>query len=273
MPDHRRIVTALLFAFLPLISIAQESFSQAKMQNINQIISETNVEEELKSPIEQVQNQFSQNPFGLPAPKNEKMMNLYTETFKPEATIQTIRSTFQEQYNASHANAVIGWLEKDRTQKVLDAEKEFHTLQGIRKRIVNKYELEQNPPAQDRKELIQSLAQKTSASETELEARIILFRTMVSAFSKLSSQPPLSSRRIDGIVNNRKSQIQTQIDQQVTNQLMVKYHGIDDNVLKNYIAFYSTDAGKWLNNSTSKSIQAALKSASDEFLSEVDNIN
>ena len=270
MTHCRRLGIITLFALLPFVSAAQESSTQTKTDIIDRIIAETSVEDELNSPIEQVQNQFSQNPFGLPADKNEEMMNIYADTFKPDATVKTIRTTFANQYNQAHAKAVLDWLNDEETQKVLDAEKEFFTLQGIRKRVVTKYELEQNPPNQDRKDLIQSLAQTTSASETELEARTKLFRTMVSAFSKLSDQRSFNSIQIDNIVNNFRSQIEPQINQQVADQLLVKYHGLDDATLKNYTSFYSTDAGQWLNKTTSESIRAALEASSENFISTIE---
>lgn len=261
----QRIVIVIFFStLLPFTLIAQETLSQS--ERIDKIIVETSISGELNQPIDELENQFSQNPFGMPSATNEQMMNLYSEAFQPESTMKSIRSTFSEQYSAGYVDSVVNWLEKPYTQNVHEVEKEFYTLQGIRKRIVSKYELEQNPPSENRIQLIQSLAKKQSAAETEIEARAIIFRALVTAFGELSDQQTFNSNQIEGIVDNFRNQMKSQIDEQITSHLMTKYHGVDDQVLKQYISFYDTEAGQWLTETTSESKQAALESAADQFL-------
>lgn len=273
MIDCRRTAAIIiLFALLPFIAIAQESPPQNESEIINKIIEETSVSGELHQPIDELQNQFSQNPFGLPSATNERMMDLFSEAFQPESTLESIRSTFNNQYNTEHAESVVDWLNEPHPQGVHEAEKEFYTLQGIRKQVVSKYELEQDPPSENRIQLIQSLAQRKSAVETELEARATIFRALVTAFGELSDQQSFSSSQIEGIVGNFRNQIQSQIDQQVINHLMTKYHSVEDDVLQQYISFYDTESGQWLTDTTSESIQNALESAADQFLTSINNM-
>jgi hypothetical protein len=273
MIDCRRTTIILLFALLPFITIAQDSPPQSKTETINKIIEETSVSGELNQPIDELQNQFSQNPFGLPSATNKRMMDLYSEAFQPESTMKSIRNTFNKQFDAEHADSVVHWLNKSNTQNVHEIEKEFYTLQGIRKRVVSKYELEQNPPSEERTQLIQSLVQKRAAAETEIEARSIIFRALVTAFSDLSDQQSFSSTQIEGFVSNFRNQIKSGIDEQVTRHLMTKYHGLDDNALQEYISFYDTEAGQWLTDTTSESMQTALESAADQFLTSINKID
>jgi hypothetical protein len=273
MIAYRRTAIVLLLILLPFISIAQESSFQTKTDTINHIVEETSISGELNQPIDELETQFLQNPFGLPSAKNEQMMDLYSDAFQPESTLKTIRSIFSDKFNAGHADSVISWLNKPNTQNVHKFEKEFYTLQGIRKRIVSQYELEQNPPSENRTQLIQSLAQKRSAVETELEARASIFRALVTAFGELSVQQSFSSSQIEGIVGNFRNQIRPQIDEQVANHLMTKYHGVDDDKLKQYISFYDTEPGQWLTDTTSESIHTALESAADQFLSSINDID
>lgn len=272
MTDCRRTAIILFLALLPFVTIAQESPPQNESEIIHKIIEETSVSGELHQPIDELQNQFSQNPFGLPSATNERMMDLFSDAFQPESTLESIRSTFKNQYNEEHAETVVDWLNEPHPQDVHEAEKEFYTLQGIRKRVVSKYELEQDPPSENRIQLIQSLAQRKSAVETELEARATIFRALVTAFGELSDQQSFSSSQIEGIVGNFRNQIQSQIDQQVINHLMTKYHSVDDDVLQQYISFYDTESGQWLTDTTSESIQNALESAADQFLTSINNM-
>lgn len=268
----RRITIVLFLVLFPFTLVAQNSSPQSKTETINKIIEETSVSGELNQPIDELETQFSQNPFGLPSAKNEQLMDHYSDAFQPESTLKTIKSTFRDNFNAEHTESVISWLNNNNTREVHELEKEFYTLQGVRKRIVSKYELEQDPPSEARKELVQSLAQKTTAGDTEIEARAIIFRALVTAFSEISNQQSFSKSQIDGFVNNFRSQIKSQIDEQVTRHLLTKYHGLDDEVLQQYISFYDTEAGQWLSNTTSESILAALETSANQFLTSIDNM-
>lgn len=270
---RRTAIVITLFALLPFIAIAQESPTQNDPEIIHKIIEETSVSDELNQPIDELQNQFSQNPFGLPTETNEQMMELYSEVFQPESIMKSIRSTFNEQFNAEYADSVANWLNKPNTQDVHEFKKEFYTLQGIRKRVVSKYELEQNPPGKDRVQLIQSLAQKRAVAETEIEARAVIFRALVTAFGELSDQQSFNSTQIQGIVGNFRNQMRSQIDEQVTNNLMTKYHGLDNDMLQQYISFYETESGQWLTTTASQSKQNALEAAADQFLKSIKVMN
>lgn len=271
MINYRNITIAIFLALLPALLMAQ-SQTTSTAETINVIIIEMSVSGELNQPIDELEMQFSQNPFGLPAQQNERLMELYSEAFEPESTLQSIRNTFDENFDPQHAESVMVWLEDKITQEVHEAEKEFYTIQGTRKRIVSKYELEQNPPEQERIQLMQSLAQRTSAADTEIESRVIIFRAMINAFSELSPQQSFSSSQIDGFAQNFRNQMKAQVNEQVTNHLLTKYHGVDDSSLEEYISFYDTEAGQWLSETTSESIFAALETASEQLIKSVSEV-
>lgn len=273
MIDCRLTAVILIFALFPIITIGQDSSTQSKSQVIQKIAEETSISSELNQPIDELENQFSQNPFGLPSATNERMMELYSEAFQPKSTTESIRNTFNEQFNAEYADSVAAWLRKPNTKDVHETEKDFYTLQGVRKRIVSKYELEQDPPSDERVQLIQSLAEKRSAAETEMESRATIFRALVTAFGELSDQQSFNSTQIEGIVGNFRNQMRSQIDEQVTSHLMTKYHGLDNEVLQQYISFYNTESGQWLTTTASQSKQNALESAADQFLELIKEMN
>lgn len=261
-----------LFLLFPIFSFAQTSSIDSKSETITYILEETSIQEELNRSINEIESQFSQNPFGLPSSKNDQMMKLFAEHFEPKTMGNSIKQTFQNQYDANHAQTTVEWLNDTTTQKVLDFEKEFYTLQGIRKRVVNKYELEQSPPARKRIELLEALIKNMSAGQMEIESRTIIFRAMVSALSQISSQRSFSESQIDTFVQNFRSQLQTQINQELTNRLLVKYHGLNNQLLQKYLSFYDTDAGNWLSDTTAKAVHAALENSSATFLKAIDSI-
>lgn len=273
MTLFRLLCIVLGLSLLPFQAMAQaDSAEHSKAEIVSKIFEEIPIEEKLNENPRDLHQQFSQNPFGLPADKNQQMMDLFLDSFTADTLIADARGTFHQTFDNESARTTIDWLDNENTQTVLNAEQEFYSLQGVRKRVVNRYELEQNPPSKERIELINTLAESMSASEAEIEAQIILFRAIVSAFGQLNSQQSLSESQIEGFVQNYRSRAQMQINRELTDRFMLIYHGLDSDVLRQYQSFYESEAGNWLSQTTSESVLSAYQNASERFLNSINNL-
>jgi len=192
------------------------------------------------------------------------MVAQFDQAFTADRLMKQVKTTFNEQYDPSLATSTINWLNKPLTNKILDEKKRFYSLQGERERIVHRYEMEQNPISTDRKNLLQKLTEATSANKSTTKSQTIIFRSILSAFNKLSSRN-LTKTQIDGIVQNYRQQIQSQIDQGVIDQASVMFYNVDDKALGDYLSFYQSKAGRWLSSTTADGIHTALQSAADRF--------
>jgi len=263
----------MILSLMPLTLMAQNTATTNHSAKINKIISATSIGLQMNGTTKEFHDQFSQNPLGLNPSTNDQMMNIFKHNFDQKTLVDDAFQTFQDNYNAQYADSVINWIHSKASQQVLHTKQDYYTLQGIRKRVVNKYELEQNPPSQERTNIIDSLAHRTSAAEAEINANVKMFRAVVKAFSRLSDQRTFSDAQIEGFVNNYRSQMNSQMDQEIQKQLLVMYHSIDNQTLKTYSSFYTTEPGKWLNKTTLNSMQEAFDAATDRFLKSVEKIN
>lgn len=266
---RRPLILSLMLMVVPLSTIAQSS-SETKI--INTILAHIPVQEQLEESPRDLHQQFSQNPFGLPASQNEQMMKTFLETFTADTLSDHIRQIFQEHFDKTNAQSASDWLTQEKNRPLLAAEKEYYTIDGIRKRVVNRYEMEQQSPSEQRKKLIENLAQSKSAAETEIETQVILFRSLVKAFGILSPQRSLSEAQIEGFVNNFRNRAQMQIRSETNQKLMIQFHGIDNELIRDYQSFYESEAGRWLNQTTAKALKSAYQKASDEFLQSIKNL-
>lgn len=192
------------------------------------------------------------------------MVAQFDQAFAAGQLIKEVKTIFNRQYDPALATSTINWLNKPLTDKMLDEKKRFYTLQGERERIVHQYEMEQDPINTDRKNLLQELAETTSANKTTMKSQTIIFRSILSAFNKLSSRN-LTETQIDGIVQNYRQQIQSQIDQGVIDQASTMFYNVDDKAMRDYLSFYQSEAGHWLSSTTADGIHTALQSAADRF--------
>lgn len=262
----------LFLIFFPLIISAQQTQS-SQSDFINEILNSIPIEERLKKAPQEIEAEFSQNPLGLPASKNEKLIELFGEGFVIDSLAMDVTNTFNSQFNSEHASSVISWLEKESTKKVMQAIEDSNNLQGARRRVVRMYELEQDPPTDQRENIIQSLIEAISAVESEIESQTILFRSIVSAFSILSDQRNFSESQIDGIVSNYRFQIQNEMRYEIENRYLVTFFNLDDNLLSEYVSFYNSDAGKWLNETINTGIHTAYEKGAERFVESIRNTN
>lgn len=269
----RSALSAILIIIIPLLATAQGSSVDAKAKLIDHILSEIPLTAELNDAPRDIEAQFSQNPLGLPADKNNRMIDLFAQGFIIDSLETDIEETFSSQFNGDHARSVNSWLDAESTQKVHAAEGTSASLQGARRRVVRMYELEQDPPTEERQNIILSLIEATSAVESAIESQTILFRSIVSAFSILSDQRTFSESQIDGIVDNYRLQIQAEMENEIKNEYLITYYDLDNKVLKEYASFYETEAGNWLNATTTQGIRTAYQNAADRFIESVRSDN
>jgi len=273
MKKPLQLLPALLVFLLPITLSAQSTEGEPDQAEIvDRIINATGIAEGISSNPKEISAQFASNPFGLEPAKNELMIRLFEEAYG-EGLLQQVRQTFNEQYDAGHAQTAVDWLQKDPARLVHKAEQESYTLQGTRMQVVRRYEIEQEPPSEERQAVIESLIEATSAVEAAVESQLILFRSIISAFSILSDQQNFSESQIDGIVNNYRMQIQPQMQQEMNNQLLIMYYDINNEVLRDYTSFYQTEAGRWLNTTTAEAVQTAYRAAGDRFINSVTDAN
>lgn len=267
-----RIVLSVCLVLIPFISTAQPPAATADSAILDTLLKEIPFESRLQRAPKDIEMQFAQNPLGLPAEKNERMITLFAEGFVIDSLMYDVRRVFENRYKDPYSEELKAWLNRPSTQKVHDAEEASNTLQGARRRVVRLYELEQEPPSEEREEVILSLMNATSSVDNAVQSQTILFRSIVSAFSILSDQRTFTEAQIDGIVSNYRLEIESQIENDLMQQYLVTYYDLDNDTLMEYASFFESDAGSWLDSTATEAVTTAYENATDRFVESVDNL-
>ncbi len=265
--------TILIFCLLlPFWGFAQESSNVKNGNGTDRLLDLVPVKQTFNELPKDLKAQFSQNPFGISSSKNEQLIELFTEAYNADSLLKIAHQSFEENFDPSYSDSVLAVLESDAIKPVLNAETDFYTVQGIRKQIVKKYELEQNEPSQERISIIKDIIKHSSAKESEIESQTILFRSWVIGTDAISSRLSLSEAQIDGVVNNFNNRLQMQLEDELVNNYLVMYHGLEDERLTKYANFYATEAGTEFKESLIEAIHTAFQDASDRFISNVESL-
>lgn len=264
-------ITYLLISFLllPLLVQAQDTQNNSSDELIETLVAHLSFDERMNESPQALSQEFSQNPLGLPQEQNQQMLDLFMEAFTADTLNENARRHFKEYFDEDKAKNALKELEKGTLETAFDAEREHFTIQGRRKSVVNRYELEQDPPSEERIKLIDDLAEHMSAADAEVESQVILIRAIITAFDLLNDQQSLSEDQIEGFVSNYRGQLESQINEDIRNRFLVRYYELDDKALEAYGSFYHSEAGNWLIQTTHKAMQEAYGTASDRFLKSI----
>ncbi len=259
----------LLFSFfffiaLPLSTIAQED-------TIDLIFEASTIPQILEETPKDLQQQFSQNPFGISSENNERLIELFLENFSADSLSATAKSHLTDNFNQDLAASTLEQLQSEPIKSVLETESDFYTIQGTRKQIITKYELEEDEPSQERIDLIRELIEQRSDIETEIESQTILFRTFVLGTDTISSQLALGDEQVEAIIDNFKNRMQMQLEDELIQNYLVMYHSITDEQLKEYASFYETEAGQEYKTAVAEAVHAAFEEGSDQYLYSVES--
>ncbi len=257
-------LAALLFATLPLAAVGQPAETE-KSQHIEQIIEAFNLKQRMLEIPEEVHTQFSTNPFGLPPDQNQRLMDIFSRAFHSDTLMEQSRKVLRRRYDAAFMDSIRTRLQHSDTRKVLEAEEETYTIQGLRKRIVREYQLEKEPPSTERRNLIGQLQEAALPTEMVVESYSILFRSFLQAFSTLSEQATLTESRIKGYVDNYRTQIRPEIERELMNKFLVTYYKVDSPVIRNHMGFYETEAGLWLASVLNECLFSAYQAGAARF--------
>lgn len=267
MTKSLRFTTALLIliAFPALSSLAQTP-DAGNASLVDQITEQMAIKHQLEEAPEQIRVQFEQNPLQLSAKTNEQMLALFEEAYSSDLLLQDFKSALREEMNAQYKNEITEWLNNPDAQTVTEARQEYYTLQGKRKRIITMHEMEQEPPSSQRSEVISSLTDTTTIAESSVESSVIVLRSIIETLGALSPQQNFSQTQINTIANSFRTQMQAQAGESLTNQSMVMYYNVPVDVLEQYVAFWGTETGQWLDKAIGQSMQAAYQAAANRLV-------
>jgi len=208
---------------------------------------------------------FEQNPIGIEQDVNEQIMNAYAQAFDPDTLIKIVKRTLADHYNPDYADTVWHWSQQDSIKKILQLEEEFNTIQGYRKQVIGKYELDQNPPTEIRLMLIESLRDATSATNLAVDSYSMIFKGFLSSINKLSPTRNFSDAQMESFVDNYRAQMNDELSNEILNQYLVMYHDVSYDAISNYIDFFETGSGTWINSTLQDGIKKAYRDAILKF--------
>lgn len=265
----RRACRVTSLSFL-IISLSIPTFGQpaagSEQGLVDQLVEQWALKYQLEEAPGDIRMQFEQNPLNLPPQKNEQMLELFSDAYRTDLLLDDFKSALKGELNDEYAETLAQKLDDPDIRAATEAQQEFYTLQGKRKRIVARYEMEQQTPSPERSGIVTALVDTTTAATGSVESSIVILRSVIKALGGISEQHQFTDQQIDAVTDNFRTQMQAGASQQTNNRMMVTFYNVDTNALEHYVEFMESDTGQWLDNAISQSFQIAYEAASERFL-------
>jgi len=261
-------LSGILFLLLSIsVSLqAQDVKTDSTDLIIDRLFASMNIEKSAYEVPRRLEGQLRQNPFSLPEEINQLVIEDFAEAFNPDSISFFVENFFKENIAKQKARSVLQWTQKDTIQRILALEQNFESLQGFRKRVIGMYELEQNPPPETRKLMMEDLSNAKSAISEGVEQYGVIFRSFLEYINLMSTERNFSAPQIDNFVDNYKTRLRSDLDDRVTEEYLVMYYEVSQPAMENYVSFYESDPGQWYQKTYNNAVLEAYQRAADKFV-------
>lgn len=263
MIHFRTLVVAAVIACIPFAVNAQTNSTDAAL--VDQIIETLALAHKVAQPPADFVKQFERNPFRLEEETNQQWLNTFSKAYNKKQLMQNYRNVLRNKLNQLSADELKAWLNRSSTQKLAKARQEYYTLQGKRKRIIALYELEQDPPSEERQKLIATYAETITPKNAIVESSVAIFQPIIKTIGQVSSRLNFTETQINMIVSNFRKQGPMRIKQLKERILPVQFFGISSARIKQSLAFWQSKTGQALAKAIYQSMQQTYEQAGQRF--------
>ncbi len=258
------LLLALLLPAAPC-SVQEKGAVRTKVDEVLQLYGVTEQVEQLPgmllASLDQQQAQLG--PEVYPA-----LRNAFEFTFTSEKLYNRLATSFAEQAEQAdeqQLSRTLVWLHSPLARKMTALELAANTLEAME--AIQQYGalIESQPPPQPRRALIERLDETVGATRLALDFQAVVLRALLKGSnSLLPKERQTTIERIDRQIIDMKLQLLGLIREQVQVSMLYTYRNVSEEELAEYLAYWGTEDGRWLNSATSRALLAAIGEASRE---------
>lgn len=231
---------------------------------VDDILELSGLKRQLAGLTSHMEEQFRPQQGQMNARDRATVAHIVSRAFAPERLYPLIKAEFSRQVDQAKLAAVAAWLRSPLGRKITALEVASSEPEGQRQLTAYVAGLQQNPPSADRVTLVQRMDWVSGDTDASVE---ILMAALRSLSRTVQSALPPGRRVKPGQIENQIEQARAQTVEPVRRAILVTmlftYRSLADDEFREYLKFLGSDAGRWFNAVTKKSLIHAVRGASD----------
>lgn len=213
-----------------------------------------------------VQGQLSERRDEMRPVDYEQASQVVAESYRPEALYQAVVETFKHRYDEQRLLAVVQTLRTPLFKRITQLETQSLTPDAGERIRAFGARLRQEPAPPARLALLRRLDEVAGVTEGNLDIMVATVRAIATAVEPML---PPARRAKPGQLEQMLIQLKAQARPYVKNDMLVTmlyaYQPLMDGELREYVAFYESDTGRWYTRVAREGALTALTAAADEF--------
>lgn len=233
-------------AVLMVIAFASLAAADSREELIAKYIKLSGVENALDSFPDQIEALSTQRLMTSKTPETDKKSTeLLKESFDERRVKKELITFISSKMDDALLQSLLKWYESPLAQKVVDEESKSSGADKQANLLRYLAGLQENPPAQDRITLIQEVEASTQLSELTTNITIEVMKGMFKTINlSLPKEKQVELADIEKDISDTKPLLKEEFRKQMILSSFYSYRNLSNDELKEYIAFYKTEAGQ-----------------------------
>jgi len=250
--------------------IAGDRYAELEKNSLlNKVFELSNVKKQIESIPVHVGEEYAQFKERIPEDKFEAGSRIVLQAYSADNIYSSIVDYFNANYRRDYLLKIKEFMSSTLSEKIVGLEEKATGSKGFEGMKEFADTLSKNPPPTERTELIKRLDDAVGATNMQIETVIALYKGINLAIDPVvSADRRLTPGELDMVAAQMRKELKNILKNVISISFLYTYQSLSDDELKQYLAFWSSDAGKWFNKTSNGAFIAAMDKASKTAISE-----
>jgi hypothetical protein len=267
-------VFMLAFLFFNFPAIAAEVNAKSA-QNIDELMTKSGLQRQIEQLPEVVNASFEQRLSQESAVKPEeaaRIKDILSQSYNPSAMLGSIKADITAGLTDQDIEPILSWLNSPLGQKITQLEEKASSGDAYRNMQAFAAGLESNPAEPTRLDMIERLDQAAHITEFSVRMKIDMVLIMTESMSSAAGRNDFSREQLLSQLEMNRPKIEEASKQEAMISGLYTYQSLTDDELKDYINFYTSQAGVKYANVVTQGLLTALQNGSKDMGEKLGNL-
>ncbi|MCK9615695.1 MAG: hypothetical protein M0R48_09355 [Candidatus Omnitrophica bacterium] len=250
--------------------IANEKYAELEQNSLlGKVLELSNVKKQVESLPAHVNDEYAQYKERIPAQIYESGSKIMAESYGAKDVYASVVDYFKANYKRDYLLKIKEFLNSELSEKISGLEDKAAGSNGLKEMKEFANTLSQKPPPEERAELIKKLDEAVGATNMQIETVITMYKGMNLAIDPVvAADKRLTPGELDMVTTQMRKELKNILKNVISISFLYTYQSLSDEELKQYLNFWSSDAGKWFNKVSNEAFIAAMDKAGQRATSQ-----
>ena len=243
--------------------ISNEKYAELEKSSLlDKVLELSNVKKQVESLPSHVNDEYAQYKERIPAQIYEAGSQIMVESYSAEDVYASVVDYFKANYRRDYLLQIKEFMGSELSEKIAGLEEKAAGSNGLKEMKEFANALGQKPPPEERSELIKKLDQAVGATNMQIETVITMYKGMNLAIDPVvAPDKQLTPGELDMVTSQMRKELKNILKNVISISFLYTYQSLSDEELKQYLNFWSSDAGKWFNKVSNEAFISAMDKA------------